>query len=174
MGPGKDHQRTNEGRISAVKSRRFSVAVGVLAIALLGLFLAGCCLITALSAQEPKSKKEFESRIYEAPRKITLRALKKILKERGYELRKDESKEGVLESDFTVDAPVRSKAKVIVTPLSRRKTEVKLKLHVEKRSFWSKQWKPMKINVSVYEDVFDAVEMQIYREYIEQIKENSK
>jgi len=58
--------------------------------------------------------------------------------------------------------------------LSKRKTEIKLKLHVEKRSFWGKKWKPIEINTSVYDDVLDAIEMQIYREYIEQIKDRSE
>jgi len=84
-----------------MESRRFSVRIGLLAIILLSLFPMGCCLITSLSAQEQKSKKEFESRIYEAPHKITLKAVENILKERGYEPKRDESKEGVLESDLT-------------------------------------------------------------------------
>lgn len=148
--------------------------MGFAAMILLSFFFAGCCLMTALVAQEPKSKKKFESRVYEAPKEITLKALEKILKERGYEPKKDESDEMVLESDFTVDGDVRSKAKAIVTSVSKRKTEVKLKLQVEKRSFWKKEWEPIKINISTYEEVFDEIEIQIYREYVEEIKDRSE
>jgi hypothetical protein len=129
--------------------------------------------MTSISSQEPKSTKEFESRVYEAPEKLTLKAVEKILKEKGYETKVDESRSGVLESDFTVDGHVRSKAKAIISPISKRKTEVRLKLHVEKRTFFGKEWKPIGINASVYEEVLDAIQMQIYREYFEKIRDGS-
>jgi hypothetical protein len=133
----------------------------------------GCCLITSMASQEPKSTKEYESRIYDAPHEYTFQALEKVLREKGFNVRKIEGVEGLMESDFTIDGPVRSKVKAIVSPISKRKTKVELRLYVEKHAVWSNAWKPVETELSAYESIFDELELQIYRQYIEKIKDRS-
>ncbi len=100
---------------------------------------------------------------FEANEKIILKAISRVLKDRGFGEAKIESEKSRLETDYVVQEDWRTKAIASVKKVSRKENEVTLSIITEEKS--SSGWQPRKVMGKVqYEKIFGEIELQIYRE----------
>jgi hypothetical protein len=109
-------------------------------------------------------KQEEAVRIFDADEKVVLKAIARVLKERGFGDSKVAADQSRLETDYVVQEDWRTRVVATVKEISRKETEVTLSVMTEKKS--SSGWTPKKImGKEQYDKIFDEIEMQIYREW---------
>jgi hypothetical protein len=112
----------------------------------------------------PESEKV--SQVFDVDEKIIVKALSRLLKDRGFGPPRVEADNSRLETDYVVEGDWRTKVVATIEKVSPRKREVTLSVVTEKKS--SSQWQPKKVMMKAqYERLFGELEMQIYRELSE-------
>lgn len=127
----------------------------------LSLFTTAC---THFPDAPPEPEKA--SQIFDADEKVILKAITRVLRDRGFWNLRVEADKGRLETDYVVQGGWRTKVVATVEKISPRKREVILSVITEKKSF--SQWKPKKVmSQEQYDKFFAEIEMQIYRQWYE-------
>jgi len=109
---------------------------------------------------------EGTSYIFEADDNVILRALSRVLKERGFGESRVEADKGRVETDYLVQGGWRTKAVATIKKISRKEREVTLSIITEQKDSSPSGWKPKKLmGPGQYEAFFNELEMQIYREW---------
>lgn len=124
------------------------------------------CLTVPACLHTPDAlpKLEKKSQIFEADEKIILRAIARVLKDRGFGEPTVEADKGRVETDYVVQGDWRTKVVATVKKISRKEREVTLSVATEKKS--SSEWQPkLLMNKEQYDKLFGDIEMQIYREW---------
>ena len=136
----------------------------------LGIFVLSAflfhCIPTADRGQVSDAAGEPEKaiQVFDADEKVVLRAVTRVLKDRGFGDSKVEADKGRLETDYMVQADWRTRVVANVKKISRNETEVALAVITEKRS--SAGWQPKQLmGREQYDKLFREIEMQIYREW---------
>lgn len=133
----------------------------ILAFLFLSLFTAACTHFPDAPLEPEKARQ-----IFDADEKVILKAITRVLKDRGFGNPRVEADKGRLETDYVVQGDWRTKVVATVEKISARKREVILSVITEKKSF--SQWQPKKIlRKEQYDQLFGEIEMQIYREWYE-------
>ena len=125
-------------------------------------------IFTAACGHFPDALPESDraSQIFDADEKIILKAITRVLKDRGFGNPRVEVDKSRLETDYVVEGNWRTKVVATVEKISPKKREVTLSVVTEKKS--SSQWQPKKImSKEQYDKLFGEIEMQIYRELYE-------
>jgi hypothetical protein len=136
-----------------------------LAIFFLSAFLFHC-ISTVDRGEAPDAAPEPEKaiQVFDADEKVVLRAITRVLKDRGFGDSKVEAEKGRLETDYMVQADWRTRVVANVKKISRNETEVALAVITEKKS--SAGWQPKQLmGREQYDKLFREIEMQIYREW---------
>ena len=106
------------------------------------------------------------SQIFDVDEKIIVKAITRVLKNRGFGNPRVEADNRRLETDYVVEGDWRTKVVATIEKIGPKKKEVTLSVVTEKKS--SSQWQPKKVMVKEqYDRLFGEVEMQIYRELYE-------
>lgn len=122
--------------------------------------LIGSCGHLPDTPSEPVKR----SQVFDADEKIVVRAITRVLLDRGFGEAKVAADQGLIETDYIVQGKWRTKVFATVKKTGRKKTEVTLSVLAEKKSF--SQWLPQAImGKEQYETFFDEIEIQIYREW---------
>jgi hypothetical protein len=135
------------------------------------LILSVCFCLSGLAAgcgHYPDTLPESEkvSQVFDVDEKIIVKALSRLLKDRGFGPPRVEADNSRLETDYVVEGDWRTKVVATIEKVSPRKREVTLSVVTEKKS--SSQWQPKKVMMKAqYERLFGELEMQIYRELSE-------
>ena len=112
----------------------------------------------------PESQKV--SQIFDADEKIIVKAITRVLKDRGFGNPRVEADNRRLETDYVVEGNWRTKVVATIEKIGPKKKEVTLSVVTEKKSY--SKWQPKKIMMKEqYDKLFGEVEMQIYRELYE-------
>jgi len=128
---------------------------------LLYLSSAGC---THFSDVLPEPEKA--TQVFDANEKVILKAITRVLKDRGFGEARVEADQGRLETDYVVQGNWRTKVVATVKKTSRRESEVTLSLITEQKSSASSPWQSKNLaGREQYERLFQEIEMQIYREW---------
>ena len=135
------------------------------------LALAACFFLSVLAAgcphfpdTLPESQKV--SQVFDVDEKIIVKAIARLLKDRGFGTARVEADNSRLETDYIVEGEWRTKVVATIEKISPRRREVTLSIITEKKS--SSQWQPKKVmKKEQYERLFGELEMQIYRELYE-------
>ncbi len=115
-------------------------------------------------APDAASEPEKATQVFDADEKVVLKAITRVLKDRGFGDSKVEADKGRLETDYLVQADWRTRVIANVKRISRNETEVALAVITEKNS--SSGWQPKQLmGREQYEKLFSEIEMQIYREW---------
>lgn len=125
-------------------------------------------ILTAACGHFPDALPETDraSQIFDADEKVILKAITRVLKDRGFVDPRVEADKNRLETDYVVEGNWRTKVVATVEKISPKKREVTLSVVTEKKS--SSQWQPKKImGKEQYDKLFAEIEMQIYREWYE-------
>ncbi len=136
-----------------------------LAIFILSAFLFHCMpMVDREQAPDAASEPEKATQVFDADEKVVLKAITRVLKDRGFGDSKVEADKGRLETDYLVQADWRTRVIANVKRISRNETEVALAVITEKNS--SSGWQPKQLmGREQYEKLFSEIEMQIYREW---------
>ncbi len=136
-----------------------------LAILFLSAFLYHC-ISTVDRGEVPEAAPEPEKaiQVFDADEKVVLRAITRVLKDRGLGDSKVEADTGRLETDYMVQGDWRTRVVANTKKISRNETEVALAVITEKKS--SSGWQPKQLmGREQYDKLFQEIEMQIYREW---------
>jgi hypothetical protein len=110
----------------------------------------------------PKSEEAIQT--FDADEKVVLKAIARVLKDRGFGDSKVAADRGGLETDYVVQEDWRTRVVATVKKISRAETEVTLSVMTEKKS--SSGWEPKQLmGKEQYDKIFREIEMQIYREW---------
>lgn len=122
--------------------------------------------VSIISCQHPPSfllEPDKSTRTFEADEKIILKAIARVLKERGFGEAKILRERLSLETEYVIQEDWRTKVEASVKKLNRREREVSLSVITEKKT--SSGWEFRKIlDREQYEKLFYEIELQIYRE----------
>ncbi len=125
---------------------------------ILGAVLFSCQHPPDVIPEPDKSKS-----IFEADEKIILKAIARVLMDRGFGDAKIEMEKSRLETEYSVQDGWRTKVEASVKKLNRKEREVSLSVLTEEKT--SSGWKYQKIiQKEQYEKLFYEIELQIYRE----------
>jgi hypothetical protein len=120
---------------------------------------AGTC--SQLHDPLPESKKV--SQIFDVDEKIIVKAITRVLKNRGFGTARVEADNSRLETDYVVEGDWRTKVVATIEKIGPKKREVTLSVITERKS--SDQWQPKELMMKEqYDRLFGEIEMQIYRE----------
>ncbi len=160
--PGKPYGKKNESGKQPERKNllgRFKGWVLPLLFALLiPIFIASCQHTPDVLPEPDKS-----TRTFEADERIILKAIARVLKDRGFGEAKIHTQRSSLETDYFVQEDWRTKVEASVKKLNRREREVSLSVITEKKT--SSGWQFRRIlEREQYEKLFYEIELQIYRE----------
>jgi hypothetical protein len=124
------------------------------------------CLATASCKHLPDALPEPEkaTQVFEADEKVILKAITRVLKDRGFGEAKVDADRRRLETDYVMEGDWRTKVIATVKKISRTEREVTLSVITEKKSSSGWQLKEL-MGKEEYEKIFGEIEMQIYREW---------
>jgi hypothetical protein len=106
------------------------------------------------------------SQIFDVDEKIIVKAITRVLKNRGFGNPRVEADNSRLETDYVVEGDWRTKVVATIEKIGPKKKEVTLSVVTEKKS--SSKWQPKKLMAKEqYDRLFGEIEMQIYRELYE-------
>ncbi len=136
-------------------------------------WIAGLLLsVSACTGPEQYSRKEKETRTYDSAYDLVYEAVKEVLAKRGYDIAKADPELGLVETEWLAGKSLRTKARVEVKPTGRHMTEVSAAIRVEEAK--GSHWAPKEVKVSLYQDLFDDIDLQVYREHFRKIERRSK
>ena len=106
------------------------------------------------------------TQVFEADERVILKAITRVLKDRGFGEPQIEADKGRLETDYVIQGRWRTKVVATIKKIGRKEREVTLSLITEQKSFASSQWQPRNLmGKEHYDKFFREIEMQIYREW---------
>lgn len=128
--------------------------------------LSGGCM----GALEPTSKREMESRTFDHRYSLVYAAVRSVLTARGHPIIQDDQELGLLRVGWSEERYQRTQVRAKVKALGRRTTQVLLAIILEQRGAFGKKWKPAGVKLSMYEELFEEIDLQIYREYFHEVE----
>ena len=142
---------------------------------MISLFAVVCASLLPFScghipAEDPLTQEVDKStQVFDASEKIIVRAVKQVLKERGFgqaKVKKVGEDESHLETEYVLQGEWRTKMEATVKKVSRKEREVTLLVTTEQKDSGPSGWKAKKLlGKEQYEKIFSEIEMQIYREW---------
>jgi hypothetical protein len=130
--------------------------------------LAGCVPL------DPVSQREMESRVFEADPELLYAALCSVLAQKGYDLVQADPAAGIVETGILQGKFTRSQVRAQIKPLGRGRSQLLVGVRQEERGAFSATYKPEPVKVVDYQDLFEEIDTQIYRERILKIERKSK
>ncbi len=113
---------------------------------------------------QPESEKA--SQVFDVDERIIVKAISRVLKDRGFGSSRVEPDNSRLETEYVVEGEWRTKVVATIEKITPRKKEVTLSIVTEKKT--GSEWKPKKVMAKEqYDRMFGEIEMQIYRELSE-------
>ena len=136
-----------------------------LAIFLLSAFLFSCMPpVDRGEVPDVAPEPEKAIQVFDADDKVVLRAITRVLKDRGFGDSKVDADKGRFETDYMVQGDWRTRVVANIKKISRNETEVAMAVITEKKS--SAGWQPKQLmGREQYDKLFREIEMQIYREW---------
>jgi hypothetical protein len=155
-----------EGGLPAAPAAAAQAGVGVTAFVLIAIFLVSC------AALEPVSRRPVESRVYDSGQDLVQAALLTVLESRGYDIAFSDQATGQVETAWLEGRGMRSQAVAEVKALAKNETRVAVGFKVEEGG--PGKWKPVGVKISLYESLFEEIDLQIYRERFRKIERKGK
>ncbi len=132
--------------------------------AALFLLMGGC------AGLEPVSQKEMESRIYDASYDIVFKAVVSLLEQKGHKLTRQDFQQGVIDTEPVEIKYRRIKISAEIKPLGKQRTEVRARIDLAERGLMGSTYKPEPAKLTMYDDLFTEIELQVYREHFLKIE----
>ncbi len=105
-----------------------------------------------------------EKKVFKVKPDVLREAIERVLKKKKFTLDTKQSNNLHLKTEWLEDQPYRSMVVADIKPLSRGKTELTLKMHLEKKLVFRNKWKPIdEIGEDTYRLMLGDIEMECYR-----------
>ncbi len=125
------------------------------------LFLTTGCPEESTDGLPPKAMRK--TRSLDFNEKILMKAITRIVKEKGFEDAKVDWERGKVETDYYTEGNFRTRVEATVKAVSRKESEVSLSVITEAKS--GAEWKEKKMmEREQYDRFFEEIEMEAYRE----------
>jgi hypothetical protein len=131
-------------------------------------------MLVGCGGMTPRSEREMESRIYKHRYELVHAAVLSNLASSGFPIVTDDPDQGLIETGWLVGKYRRSLVRAQIKPLSRNLTQVMLGIKLEEKGPLGGKWKPQSPKMTTYEDFFEAIDLQIYREYFNKIERKAR
>lgn len=130
--------------------------------------LGGCAGI------EPVSQREMECHTYDGSYDLVFQAVVTVLTQKGHSILRADQEQGIIDTE-----PVEAKYKRIkiwaeIKPLGKRRTEVRARIELGERGLMGSTYKPERPKLTMYEDLFQEIELQMYREHFLKIERRAR
>jgi hypothetical protein len=132
-------------------------------LVLVATLLEGCSSATM-------SRGQTAGRDYDGAYEYVYAAVKSVLMGRGYEIAEEDPDTGKIETNWVEVGGDRTQTKAQITRLEDHWARVDLEILHDEKGFLGGDWKPQEVKTSVYEDLFDDIDLQVYREYFLKIQ----
>lgn len=132
------------------------------------LALGGC------AALEPVSQKDLESHTYEGPHDLVFQAVVSVLTQKGHRIIRADQGQGIIDTEPVEAKYKRVKISAEVKPLGKQLTEVRARIELAERGLMSSTYKPERPKLTMYEDLFQEIELQVYREHFLKIERKAR
>ncbi len=129
------------------------------------LMLAGGC-----AGLEPVSQKDMESRSYDAPYELVFKAVVSVLEQKGHKITKADPQQGLIDTEPVEAKYRRVRISAELKPLGRQRTEVRARIELWERGLMGSTYKPEPAKMTMYDDLFTEIELQVYREHFLKIE----
>ena len=142
----------------------FACHVPLLLLVLVGMvmFLVHCS--KPLTHKQVMVTNRPETKVFKMKPDVVREGVKRALEKKQFVLVSKQSNELHLETEWLEDQGYRSKVEADLKVLSRSKTELTLKMHLEKKLIFVDKWKPMdEIGEDTYRILMGDIEMECYR-----------
>lgn len=105
-----------------------------------------------------------EKKVYKVKPDVLREAIERVLEKKKFTLDTKQSNNLHLKTEWLEDRPYRSMVVADIKPLSRGKTELTLKMYLEKKLLFRNKWKPTdEIEENIYRQLLSDIEMECYR-----------
>ncbi len=112
--------------------------------------------------------------MYESPYELVFNATVAVLTKRGHEIVRVDPDQGVIETGV-LDAKFRRvQVKAELKPLGKQRTQLLVGVLMEERGLASSTYKPTPVKMTMYDDLFEEIDLQIYREHFLKIERKSR
>ncbi len=132
--------------------------------AMLLMLLGGC------AGLEPVSQRDMESRTYDASYELVFKAVASVLEQKGHRLSKVDPQEGLIDTEPVEMKYRRVRISAELKPLGRQRTEVRARIELSERGLMGSTYKPEPVKMTMYDDLFTEIELQVYREHFLKIE----
>ena len=136
----------------------------------LGWALAILLLTGGCAGLEPVSQKEMESHTYDGSYDMVFKAVVSVLEQKGHRITRADKDQGLIDTE-----PVEFKYKRVtisaeLKPVGKQRTEVRARIELAERGLMGSTYKPEPAKMTMYDDLFTEIELQVYREHFLKIE----
>lgn len=128
----------------------------------------------ACAGLDPVSHRDWESRHYDSPYEIVFQAVVSALEQRGHKVSQASKEEGRIETEPVEAKYKRMKISAEVRPLGKHTTEVRAKIELGEKGLFGGDYKPEPPKLTMYDDLFTEIELQVYREHVFTIEKRGR
>jgi hypothetical protein len=129
---------------------------------------------TGCETMEPVSRREMEARVYESPYDLVFSAVVNVLASRGHDIARADPDLGVVETGVLEAKFIRTQTRAEVKSLGKQQTQVRVRIQMEEQGLMSSTYKPVSTKMSMYDRLFEEIDLQIYREHFLKIERKSR
>ena len=105
-----------------------------------------------------------QTKVFRLKPDVVREAVKRVLEKKKFYLDPEKSTPLHLETEWLEDGGYRSMAVIDIKPLARSRTELELKMLLEKKVVFKDKWKPVdEIGADTYKMMLGDIEMECYR-----------
>ena len=105
-----------------------------------------------------------ETKIFDFQTSVVMKALVRVLTDKKFKINAGRTTGQSIETEWLLDGSYRSMALAEVVPLEKYRSQLKMSLLVQKKSFLGDAWQPKdEIDQTVYKDFMNEVLIECYR-----------
>lgn len=123
---------------------------------------------------EPVSQRDMESHTYDAPYELVFQAVVSVLEGKGHRLVKVDREQGIVDTEPLETKYKRARISAEVKPLGKQRTEVRASIELAEKGLMGGTYKPERPKLTMYEDLFQEIELQVDRERFLRIERRAR
>ena len=125
-------------------------------------FLTHCS--KPLTHRQEMVKNRPQKKVFKLKPDVVKEAVERVLEDKKFTLDSNQSNELRIQTEWLEDGGYRSMAVIVIKPLDRGQTQLKVHLQLEKKLAFRDEWEPMdEIGEDTYKMMLSDIEMECYR-----------
>lgn len=125
-------------------------------------FLTHCS--KPLTHRQEMVKNRPQKKVFKLKPDVVKEAVERVLEDKKFTLDSNQSNELRIQTEWLEDGGYRSMAVIVIKPLDRGQTQLKVHLQLEKKLTFRDEWEPMdEIGEDTYKMMLSDIELECYR-----------